>query len=161
MRPAARLGSVIQGAGLAGCLALCFAWASAAWGGMDAHPAVDLSAGTDWRFAAPPPASLAALDRAWGQFELRLPVAGFSVPAPNCKGEIRLRWVALTPDAPGRSARLAQRWELLQRLKALRSPGSTGSPERVLLDMRHYTRRTQDGQWQLQYCNAFVRNDGP
>lgn len=151
--------------GFAG-MALWLGCASASRGEVDAAPAVELSAGKRWRFAAPPPASLAALDRVWGQFELRLPVPGFSVPAPNCKGskgnaEIRLRWIALTPDTPGRSAMLAQRWALLQRLQALQAPGSVDEPVLVLLDLRHYTRRAKDGTLQLQYCNAFVRNDGP
>lgn len=128
---------------------------------MDGAPAVELAASANWRFAAPPPASLAALDRVWGQFELRLPVKGFGVPAPNCKDEIRLRWIALSPDTPDRAARLNQRWALLQRLQALRTPGSADQPERLLLDLRHYTRRAKDGRLQLQYCNAFVRNDGP
>ena len=157
MRRCAHPGGVIVRAGLA----LWLGCASAAWGGRDAAPAVELAAGARWRFAAPPPASLAALDRAWGQFELRLPVNGFIVPAPNCKDEIRLRWIALTPDSPERSARLDKRWALLQRLQTLRAPGSTDEPERVLLDLRHYTRRAKDGTLQLQYCNAFVRNDGP
>lgn len=150
-----------EGRGLRAALALWLGCASAAWGGADAAPVVELAAGAAWRFTVPPPASLAALDRVWGQFELRLPVKGFAVPAPNCKDEIRLRWIALTPDAPERNARLSQRWALLQRLTALRAQGSAGEPERVLLDLRHYTRRAKDGRLQLQYCNAFVRNDGP
>ena len=125
----------------------------------EAAPSVELATGAGWHFSAPPPATLAALDRAWGQFELRLPVRGFVLPAPNCRDEIRLRWIALTPDEAGRAGKLQARWEQLERLKALQAPGSSAAPERVTLSLRHYTRRGKDGRWQLQYCNAFV-NDG-
>lgn len=123
---------------------------------MSGGPAVELAAGGAWRFAAPPPATPAALERAWGQFELRLPVQGFVVPAPHCRDEIRLRWVGLTPDAPDRRVRLEQRWSVLERLKALQDGDRSAPSERVELDLRHYVRRRPHGGFELQYCNAFA-----
>ena len=119
-------------------------------------PSVALTAGGSWHFSAPPPATLQAFDRDWGQFELRLPRQGFALPAPNCHGEIRLRWIALKPDQPDRAAKLEARWSLLQRLQALQRPGAAGAPEDVRLDLRYYTRRDAQGAPRLQYCNAFV-----
>ncbi|MDE2395784.1 MAG: hypothetical protein KGM91_10120 [Burkholderiales bacterium] len=142
-------------------LALAAACGAAAAGGGDSPVVVELAAGGNWHFASPPPASLAALERAWGQFELRLPAKGFVVPAPNCRNEIRLRWIGLPPDAPKRPARIEARWKLLRRLEALRAPASSAEPERVPLDLRYYTRHGRDGRLELQYCNAFVSKDVP
>lgn len=138
-----------------------FCWAGLAPAESDVPPAVELGPGTAGRFATPPPSDPAALERAWGQFELRLPVQGFPVAAPNCKDEIRLRWVALTPDATGRGAQLQARWKLLERIKALQATGSSAAPELLALDLRHYTRRNKAGHLQLQYCNAFVKDSAP
>ena len=142
-------------------LALAAACCTADAGGSDSSVVVELAAGGDWHFASTPPSSLEALERAWGQFELRLPARGFVVPAPNCRDEIRLRWIGLPPDAPNRRARIEERWKLLERLEALRAPASAAAPERVPLDLRYYTRPGRDGRLQLQYCNAFVSSNAP
>jgi hypothetical protein len=135
-----------------------FGTAVASGGAASAPPHVELAAGAVWRFAAQPPATPEALERDWGQFELRLPVQGFVVSAPNCRDEIRLRWIALAPDAPGRAAKLQARWQLLEQLKALQSPDSTAAPLHIPLDLRYYTRRNKAGKVRLQYCNAFVND---
>ncbi|MFG6485446.1 hypothetical protein ACG04R_02110 [Roseateles sp. BYS78W] len=109
-----------------------------------------------WHFAASAPSTQQALEADWGQFEIRLPVKGFPLPAPNCRDEIRLRWVAIPPKQADRAAALQRRWELLQRLKTLREHGDSAAPETVRLDTVHYVQRASNGQLQLKYCNAFA-----
>jgi hypothetical protein len=123
---------------------------------------VTLGAGGDWRFSSEPPASTQAFERAWGQFEVRLPRSGFPLPAPGCRDEIRLRWIALPPDTRQRDDRLAARWAVLQQLKALKVQAASlatdpaPTPVRIELDLRYYTRTDKDGAVSLTWCNAFV-----
>lgn len=119
-------------------------------------PSVTLAADAHWRFAAPPPPTPRALDRAWGQFELLLPREGFPVPAPRCRAAIRLRWIGLSPDTAGRDERLAGRWLLLQQLRALQERQPGADPVTVPLNLRHYTQRDRKGELVLSGCNAFA-----
>jgi len=107
---------------------------------------------TQIQIAASAARSEEQLVRDWGQFEFTLPSAAFPLPAPNCKGRIRLRLIAVKPSEPRRSEILKARWITLQALRAL--AGGGGAALDLALDTRHYTVRDAQGL-RLQYCNAF------
>lgn len=98
-----------------------------------------------------------ALTADWGQFEFSIPKSSFPLPAPHCKGRIKLRLIALPPGAPRRDQIIAQRWILLQHLRDLES--GEGAAIDLNLDLSHYATHRSDGSTALEYCNSFSNGE--
>jgi hypothetical protein len=113
-----------------------------------------ISASSQIRLDPGAPDSASELVRDWGQFELQLPKEHFPLRAPNCRGKIRLRFIAITPDDPNREIRLDERWALLQKLQRIEQ----GEPNEAViqLNLKHYVTRKASGEVVLSYCNAFA-----
>ena len=117
---------------------------------------LSLNKSDEFSFLSDAPESLDALSRDWGQFELEIPKRYFPLPAPNCRGNVRLRFIAIKPDDADRQARLTARWDLLQKLRDITQGVST---EVVIpLNLHHYITHTSN-KIELRYCNAYTDGD--
>jgi len=108
----------------------------------------------EFRIARGAPTSPEALARDWGQFELLIPRKQFPLAAPACRSDVKLRFIALPPDAPNRDSRVQARWHLLEKLRRI----AAGSPDevRIPLDTRYYVIRKNGHAPVLKYCNSFA-----
>ena len=112
-----------------------------------------LNKSSDVQVSSDAAATAAELAKDWGQFEFSVPRDRFPLPAPNCKGRIKIRLIALPPDAERRDTLLAERWSLLKDLRDVQAGRELAVD--LTLDLAHYVQRQSDGTVRLKYCNAF------
>jgi hypothetical protein len=96
-----------------------------------------------------------ALEKRWGQFEVRIPKQRFAIPAPHCRRNIILRMPAVAPEDPAREQKIATRWQFFQRLVAV-IDGHAASID-VPLDSGPYMKVDSKGGPVLEYCNVYVK----